>query len=80
MFIYWFNSINNPNLHLNKINYKDFRKYILNFHKNKKFYDIIKIILIGFKDINYKFKYYEEVKAHLNLNLYHIVNHFYLLP
>ena len=80
LFIYWFNSINNTNLNLNKINYKDFRKYILNFHKKKAFYDIMKNMLIDFKNINYKFKYYEEVKTHLNFCLYHIVNHYYLLP
>ena len=80
LFIYCFNSINNTNLNLNKINYKDFRKYILNFHKKKAFYDIMKNILIDFKKIDYKYKYYEEVKAHLNFCLYHIVNHYYLLP
>ena len=80
LFIYCFNSINNTNLNLNKINYKDFRKYILNFHKKKAFYDIMKNMLIDFKNINYKFKYYEEVKTHLNFCLYHIVNHYYLLP
>lgn len=79
LFIYFFNSINNPKLNLNKINYKDFRKYILN-HKKIMFYDIMKNILIDFKKIDYKYKYYEEVKAHLNFCLYHIVNHYYLLP
>ena len=80
LFIFWFNSINNPKLYLNKINYKDFRKYILFFHKNKTYYDIIKKILIDFKKINFNFQYYEELKAFLNFSLYHIVNHFYLLP
>ena len=80
LFIYFVNSINNPNLHLNKINYKDFRKYILNFRKNKTTYEIMQEILNNFKKIYYHYKYYEETKTHLNFCLYHIVNNFYLLP
>lgn len=79
LFIYWLDFINNRDLYLNQINYKDFRKYILNYRKNKTCYDIMKKVLIDFKNIKYKFQYYEEVKAHLNFCLYHIVDQYYIL-
>ena len=77
LFIYWINSINNPNL--KRINYKTFKKYIYKFHNKKTFYDIIKNILIVFKNIEYNFKFYEELKEHINYNLFKITQHFYLL-
>jgi hypothetical protein len=40
----------------------------------------MKNILNDFKKIDFNFQYYEQIKAHLNFSLYHLVNHFYLLP
>lgn len=79
LFIYFLYTINDENLYLNKINYKDFRKYILNFHKNKTNYEIMKKVLIAFKNIDFKYKYYEEIKEFLNFCLFSIFDGFYIL-
>ena len=64
IFIYWFNSILEPDFFNYKINYKNFRKYFLNYRQGKKSHDITKEILIKFKLIQHnKFKCYEELKA-----------------
>lgn len=77
-FIYWINIIKSEFI-FNKINYKDFRKYILNFHKNKTNYDILKEVLKDFININYNFTFYEELKALLDYSLFFIYDYYYIL-
>jgi len=80
MFIYWFNSILEPNSFNFKINYKDFRKYFLNYRQGKKSHVITKEILIKFKSIQHnKFKYYEELKTFLNFAIFYIFEGYYKL-
>ena len=79
LFIYWVKLINKSEFNFNKINYKDFRKYILNLRKNKTNYEIMKEILNDFINIDYKFKYFEEVKAFLDYSLYLIYDGNYIL-
>jgi hypothetical protein len=80
LFIYFVKLINQLDFNCYKINYKDFRKYILEFRKNKTNYDIMNDILNDFIKIDYKFKYYEELKALLDFSIYHIYDHNYILP
>ena len=78
LMIYWVNIIKSEFI-FNKINYKDFRKYILNFHKNKTNYDILKEVLKDFININYNFTFYEELKALLDYSLFFIYDYYYIL-
>ena len=79
MFIYWVKLINKSEFNFNKINYKEFRKYILNLRKNKTNYEMMQDILKDFINIDYKFKYYEDLKAFLDFSLYLIYDGNYIL-
>jgi hypothetical protein len=67
LFFYWFKSIININLCFNVINYKDFRKWFLNYRK-KESEEQIKNILFDFKNnIDFeKCRHYEDLKIFLN--------------
>jgi hypothetical protein len=69
-----------PEIFNYKIDYINFRKYILKYRRKKKAHDITKEILIKFKQINFNYKYYEELKALLNYSIFHIFDGFYSLP
>ena len=79
LFIYWVKLINKSEFNFNKINYKEFRKYILNLRKNKTNYEMMQDILKDFINIDYKFKYYEDLKAFLDFSLYLIYDGNYIL-
>ena len=80
IFIYYLHSILEPEIFNYKIDYINFRKYILKYRRQKKGHDITKEIFIKFKTINFNFKYYEELKALLNFSIFHIFDGFYSLP
>jgi len=71
LFYYWFKIIRKDEQYLYKINYKEFRQFIL---KNKEA-PIIKVqqILKEFLNIEYTYKFYEDLKIMLNFIIPNII-------